>query len=93
MVYYLDSLGTRYLPCRMLVPWIPCFVSFRFTSLKQLTYDKTTTMGDSELVTRHNPFHIINPDAMTVRKLRAWNRSWTLALPRRLSYLAYPLYS
>jgi hypothetical protein len=38
---------------------------------RKLTYDSTTTIGDSELVTRHRPFHIINPDAMTVRKLRA----------------------
>jgi hypothetical protein len=36
-------------------------------------------MGDSEFVTKHNPFHIINPDAITVRKLRAWNKSYRLA--------------
>jgi hypothetical protein len=40
-------------------------------------------MGDSEFVTKHNPFHIINPDAITVRKLRAWNKSYRLA--RRLA--------
>jgi hypothetical protein len=90
MVCYLDSLGTRYLLCRMLVPLIPCFVSSQYTSLKQLTYDNTTTMGDSELVTKHRPFHIINPDAITVRKLRAWNRSWMLALPKRVSYMLTP---
>lgn len=32
-------------------------------------------MGDSELVTRQSPFHIINPDATTVKKLSAWKRS------------------
>jgi hypothetical protein len=39
------------------------------------TYDSTTTIGDSELVTRHNPFHIIKPEETTVRKLSAWKSS------------------
>lgn len=39
------------------------------------THDKTTTMGDSEFVTKHRPFHIIKPEATTVKKLRAWKRS------------------
>jgi hypothetical protein len=33
-------------------------------------------MGDSELVTRHNAFHIIKPEAMTDKKLSAWKSSW-----------------
>lgn len=33
-------------------------------------------MGDSELVTRHNAFHIIKPEAITDRKLSAWKSSW-----------------
>jgi hypothetical protein len=36
-------------------------------------------MGDSELVTKHNPFHIIRPDATTVRKLSAWKSSWSVS--------------
>ncbi len=32
-------------------------------------------MGDSELVMRHKPFHIMRPEETTVRKLRAWKRS------------------
>jgi hypothetical protein len=38
-------------------------------------HDKTTTMGESEFVNKHSAFHIISPDAMTLRKLRAWKRS------------------
>jgi hypothetical protein len=38
------------------------------------TYLSTTTMGDSELVTRPSPFHIISPEVMTDAKLRTWRR-------------------
>jgi hypothetical protein len=44
------------------------------------THERTTTIGDSELVTRHKAFHIINPDATTERKLSAWNRSCRVGL-------------
>lgn len=36
------------------------------------TYDRTTTMGLSEFVNRQRPFHIISPEATTVKKLSAW---------------------
>ena len=38
------------------------------------TNERTTTIGDSELVARHNAFHPINPPAMIVAKLRACRR-------------------
>lgn len=40
-----------------------------------ITDERTTTMGDSEFVTRHKAFHIIKPEATIDRKLSTWNRS------------------
>ena len=62
---------------------------------RKLIYERTTTMGESELVTKHSAFHIIRPDATTFRKLRAWKRSWlvNLCAPYVAWASAYPLYS
>jgi hypothetical protein len=79
MVYDLDSSRTGYHLDKMPVPWIP-WISAWLESARQLIYESTTTMGESELVTKHSPFHIISPDATTFRKLRAWNRSCLVSL-------------
>lgn len=55
-----------------------CERAMKRHKIASIAYDKTTTIGDSELVTRHNAFHIIKPEATMDSRLSTWNRSCAL---------------